>query len=96
MKKVYFLYLLLLSSFTIYSQSGPGGVGTISGSGDIKFWLRGDLISIATGVDTIYDVSGYNNHFVQTDVTHQPSITTINGFNALDFDGSGIKMEIAI
>ena len=89
MKKILLLLIIAFLSLEIFAQTGPGGVGTTSGSGNLKLWLRGDSTSIATGVDTLFDLSGYNNHFVQTDVIYQPSITTINGFNALDFDGSG-------
>ena len=78
-----------LSIFNIYSQTGPGGVGNNSGAGNLKFWLRGDSVSIDTGVDTLFDLSGYGNHFVQSNTTYQPSILTINGFNVLNFDGAG-------
>ncbi len=82
----------LITSITILdinAQTGPGGVGNNSGAGNLKFWLRGDSVSIDTGVDTLFDLSGYNNHFVQSTPADQPTITTINGFDVLDFDGAG-------
>ncbi|MBU8892406.1 MAG: G8 domain-containing protein [Bacteroidales bacterium] len=86
------LIIILLTNIlvlNIYAQTGPGGVGNNSGAGNLKFWLRGDSVSIDTGVDTLFDLSGYNNHFVQSNTTYQPAITTINGFDVLDFDGAG-------
>src|SRR6056297_1282370 len=79
----------LFFNIGLYGQTGPGGVGNNSGAGNLKFWLRGDSVSIDTGVDTLYDLSGYNHHFVQSTTNYQPSVSAINGFNVLEFDGSG-------
>ena len=70
-----------MSAFFVNAQTGPGGVGNNSGAGNLKLWLRGDSVSIDTGVDTLFDLSGYNNHFVQSTTSLQPTITTINGFD---------------
>ncbi|MFC2104588.1 type IX secretion system sortase PorU [Bacteroidota bacterium] len=86
------LYTFLITGITVLNlnaQTGPGGIGNNQGAGNLKFWLRGDSATIDTGVDTLFDLSGYNNHFVQSNTSYQPAITTINGFDVLDFNGAG-------
>ena len=89
--KAVFLLFVITSSliFNIKAQTGPGGIGNNSGAGNLKLWLRGDSVSIDVGVDTLFDLSGYNNHFEQSNTSYQPAVTTLNGFNVVDFDGSG-------
>lgn len=86
---ILFITLISISVLNVKAQTGPGGIGNNSGAGNLKFWLRGDSVSIDVGVDTLFDLSGYNNHFVQSNTSYQPATSTLNGFNVLDFDGSG-------
>ena len=84
------IFLISITSINISAQTGPGGIGNNSGAGNLKFWLRGDSVSIDVGVDTLFDLSGYNNHFIQSTAAYQPANTSnINGFSVMDFDGAG-------
>lgn len=70
------------------AQTGPGGVGNTSGSGgqpENVFWLKGD---VGASVSQWLDQSGNANHFEQNSSGNQPTISTINGFDVLQFDGS--------
>jgi hypothetical protein len=89
LKNILILILISISFIDLNAQNGPGGIGNTSGAGNLKVWLRGDSASIDIGVDTLFDLSGYNNHFIQSTISNQPTISTINGFDALDFDGAG-------
>ena len=95
MKKVYFLYLLLLSSFTIYSQTGPGGIGNSDGSNgqpENVIWFIADSLSLSDTdpVTTWTDESGNGNDATQAIAGSQPTYRTgqINGLPAVVFDGT--------
>jgi hypothetical protein len=89
MKRFILFLFFSVVLYVSYAQTGPGGVGNNKGAGNLKLWLRGDSYSLATGVDTLFDLSGYNNHFIQSTISNQPTISTINGFDVLNFDGAG-------
>ncbi|PLX18864.1 MAG: hypothetical protein C0597_05795 [Marinilabiliales bacterium] len=86
---VYLFILIGISILESNAQTGPGGVGNNQGAGNLKLWLRGDSVSIDVGIDTLFDLSGYNNHFIQSNTSYQPSAGAINGFDVLDLDGAG-------
>ncbi len=96
-RKFFYLILIYLTFFISiigYSQNGPGGIGNNSGASNLKVWLRADSINLnGSDVDTLFDLSGYGNHFQQTDATYQPlynaSYAGLNSQPVIDFDGNG-------
>jgi len=96
MKKLYTLIVFsILFIINALAQTGPGGVSTTTGSGNLKLWLKGDSVTIdgGSGLMTLKDLSGYGFDFTQSDLNYQPAVSAINGFGALDFqnvtDGLG-------
>lgn len=87
---------LVLSTLSLFSQKGPGGVGDIDGT-DMYLWLRPEvgLTTTATGVSAWADQSGYKHDgtstysLEQSDTDQQPAygINQINGFDVVTFDG---------
>lgn len=74
-------YFLFLNLFNIcFANAQTFSPTNISG---IKLWLSSDSVNTSSGkVNTWYDLSGNNNHAIQTDPTKKPDfITSINLLN---------------
>jgi hypothetical protein len=84
-------FRLALSSVNLTAPfEGPGDVDD-----GIALWLRADIgVTGTTAITSWTDQSGNNNHATAT--TTAPSLVTndINGYPAIDFDGSGQYMSI--
>lgn len=69
-------------------NSGPGGVGSVTSSGDIRLWLDANSINQTTGTNVTgwTDQSGYGNNAVAP-VGNEPVFNTnqLNGFPAIQF-----------
>ncbi len=72
-------------------NSGPGGVGSTTGSGDVRLWLDANSINQAdaTNVTTWTDQSGYGNDATAV-ATFEPVFNTnqLNGFPDVHFTAS--------
>jgi hypothetical protein len=70
-----------------FGDTGPGGVGATDGTGRLKIWLRGDqgVSTSGSDVNRWNDQSGYGHDF---EAGTSPSTTTLNGREALSFNGS--------
>ena len=93
-RRITFILLLVLHAGWLMGQNGPGGVENNNGSSSLFFWLRADSLHLnGSDIDTLYDLSGYNNHFVQPGVAHQPFYNStdgnLNAMPSIDFDGNG-------
>ncbi len=87
--------------------TGPGGVQAIDGASELQLWLVADTncytdagITQATNNDDIQqwnDLSGFNNHAIQTIGTVKPSLSTnqLNGFSSLTFNDNDERMLAA-
>ncbi|SEB72851.1 hypothetical protein SAMN04489761_1585 [Tenacibaculum sp. MAR_2009_124] len=98
MKKRYVLLLLIqFFSVLLFSQTGPGGVGSRNGSSSLIVWLRandlnadGNISNNPTNgslVSTWSDFSGNTNNFTQTG-TNRPSYNSSGTFDAVNFNSS--------
>lgn len=80
---LFFLCLPLLKA-----QTGPGGVGTNTGSSSLKLWLQADQgISNATNGQSVnlwQDQSGANNHVSVNTATSEPTYNS-NGANSMPY-----------
>ena len=93
-RRITFILLLVLHAGWLMGQNGPGGVENNNGSSSLFFWLRADSLHLnGSDIDTLYDLSGYNNHFVQPGLAHQPFYNStdgnLNAMPSIDFDGNG-------
>lgn len=85
------LILLFLNSLCLYSQTGPGGVGT---SANNVLWLKANAGTSSTTNNTRIsswnDQSGNAINVTQTVAVQQPSFATnvINGMPAIQFDNT--------
>lgn len=85
------LVFLLLNSLNIFSQTGPGGVGT---SANNVLWLKANAGTSSTTNNTRIsswnDQSGNAINVTQTVAVQQPSFATnvINGMPAIQFDNT--------
>lgn len=84
---------------TVFSQTGPAGVGANDGSSTLDIWLRdtGHFSDLGTTVATNgnfleqwNDASGNNNHAIQSVGSRQPQYNTNlkNGYPSLNFAGN--------
>lgn len=99
MRKTIYLCIsfLFFSSFSITSQTGPGGVGARDGSSSLIIWLRAEDINadgnIANNpannsrVSTWADFSGNANNFTQTG-GRRPRFISTGTFNTVRFNSS--------
>lgn len=84
-----FSYLFLALSLTIFSQTGPAGVGTSSNN---VFWLKANAGTSSTvnttPISAWNDQSGNSLNVTQTVAARQPSFMTnvMNGQPAIQFD----------
>ncbi|MBU1719582.1 MAG: hypothetical protein KKA07_10980, partial [Bacteroidetes bacterium] len=92
MKKFLLIISLVLSGYCLYSQTGPGGIGS---SATNKLWLKADYITgLSNGdqVATWADASGNGNDLTQSTAGLRPLYYTnqANGFPAIYFtDNAG-------
>ena len=99
MKHITFIFLTIILTNTVFSQTGPGGVG---GSSNLDLWLNIDngLSSTVngTGITSWNDQSGHGNHATQSIAGNKPTYQTnmINGRPVLMFDGVDDWMGITI
>jgi hypothetical protein len=99
MKSLYILFInflaMLLCSAPLFSQTGPGGVGSSSSN---ILWLDANSLGLNNNdpVSSWTDNSGNSNHAAQSTSSRQPTFKTsqINGFPAVDFDGSADYLKL--
>ncbi len=81
------LSILLMSP--LYSQDGPGGVGTADGASSLVLWLDANNVTGTSGstITSWPDASGYGHDFTAGNgaVFNSP---TVNGYPAFNFNGS--------
>jgi hypothetical protein len=97
MMKDLVISLLFLFPIFLFSQSGPGGVGSTSNNG---LWLKADDLKLSNGtaVERWDDRSGNNNHATNSLPAEQPvfrSSSSINNRPSVNFDGIIDQMSIA-
>lgn len=101
--KAFLIPVLCLLSLHLFSQKGPGGVGTKDGSSALELWLKSDSLlqtpggSQATSGDQVgewIDQSGNNNDFIQSGANRPLLVNSgINGRSAVEFIGDGDFLE---
>ncbi len=83
----------------IVGNSGPGGVGSNSGTSALVVWLDGNngVTTTGTAVTSWNDQSGYSNHATQGTAANRPTRTSnaLNGFPIVQFDGVNDVLSIA-
>lgn len=93
-KKIILPLLLLLASFTGFSQTGPGGVGTNDGSSDLVMWYRTDnaLTTSGSNVTNWGNSAGYSAHDMTQSGSTNPQLISgsLNGYDEIQFNASGI------
>lgn len=87
--KIFFSFLtVVMASCTLFSQTGPGGIGS---SSENSFWLDANRLSYVNNdnVAVFDDVSTNGNSFSQLVSTRQPIFKTaaVNGLPVVEFDG---------
>jgi len=96
MKKYYFLLAIAVvtSTSTLLSQTGPGGVGSLS---NLETWLDATNIVAADNdpISTWTDQSGNANNANQGTSTFQPIFKTnqVNGLPSVRFDGLNDRLD---
>lgn len=80
-KLTIYAVMLLLSSFGLNAQTGPGGVGNPDGSNGqprVVLWLDASTLGLADGADVSSwnDLSGNNNHATQATTNNMPVFQT--------------------
>jgi hypothetical protein len=94
-KLLIFILCALNSQITLNAQTGPGGIGNSSTN---RVWLDASTITQGNGsfVSTWNDKSGNGLTANTSYASSRPIFRTnqLNGFPALDFDGSGDHMKI--
>ncbi|MFK8039197.1 MAG: T9SS type A sorting domain-containing protein [Crocinitomicaceae bacterium] len=95
MKIILFFVIILLSSFRLIAQTGPGGIGNSTSN---ILWLRSDAISGLIDGDTIttwVDSSGNDNDFSQPVVALKPEYTanSVNGFPSVNFNVANSRLR---
>ncbi|MGE0567965.1 MAG: T9SS type A sorting domain-containing protein [Bacteroidia bacterium] len=96
MGKLRITLLFLILSNLLFSQTGPGGIGSTSSNG---IWLRANDISQvdATAVSSWADFSGNSNDAGQATASLQPlfyNTSSINNMPIVRLDGSNDEMAI--
>jgi len=93
-KKIIFTLLLVLASFTGFSQTGPGGVGTNDGSSDLVMWYRTDngVTTSGSNVTNWGNSAGYSAHDMTQSGSGTPQLISgsLNGYDEIQFNASGI------
>ncbi len=93
-------FLLLMALFFLSQSSqttaaglgsGPGGVDSTDGAGNLRLWLRASDLNLAdtNPVATWTDQSGYGNNATQGTAANRPAFRTniLNGQPVIRFDG---------
>lgn len=95
----------ILVTGTPLGSTGPGGVGSSDGSGELELWLIGEgntytdagTTAAADGnnIQQWNDISGNSNH--ASELTNQPNLNTnsVNGFSTLTFSGGNDRITAA-
>ena len=87
----FFIAALLL---TLLAISGLAQHDLPVDTASIQLWFSADSNMISTGdkIDTLYDLSGSNNHAIQANSANQPLIVTnndlLNNHSTISFNGS--------
>jgi len=96
MKKVLLLSIVFLFTLNLYSQTGPGGVGS---SATNKLWLDANRGVTLTGANlsSWADQSGNANTATPSGASARPTFVagSVNGFPSLDFDGVNDELLVA-
>ncbi len=91
MHKLFFV-LLLNATMGLFAQTGPGGIGTIDGSGSLKIWYRVDngLVLTGTTVDSIRNSVAVPALSIGETGAQRPTLVAgaVNGFGEISFSGS--------
>lgn len=87
------LLSFLIASTTLgFAQTGPGGVGTNTGTSSLKIWNRTDNGVSTTGalVDSISNSAGITTLTVSETGALRPTLVAgvVNGYNEISFSGS--------
>ncbi len=95
-KSLAFIYILLFSATSLFSQTGPGGVGTTDGSSNLSIWLRADKNVNYTSLDSVSawdDYSGSDNDLVNSPKKPLVKQDYLNSLPAIYFasDESGLQ-----
>jgi len=83
------LFLIAIVSLPIFSQTGPGGVGTIDGTSNLILWLDANKVVGVDGatITTWNDQSGNGNNFTAGNgAVFNTSV--VNGYPAFNFNGT--------
>ncbi len=96
-KQLYIGVLFFLISFFSFTQTGPGGVGTIDGTSSLQVWLKSDDIDAdgdntdnpvnGSAISTWSDYSGNTNNYTQTGA-NRPTYNTTGTFDAVNFNSA--------
>ena len=93
--RIFIIFILLLSTKILFSQSGPAGVG--SSSSNILWNRSEDLSSLSNGdrITTWADQSGNSNDLSQPDALFKPEYVTNqqNGFPVVRFNQSNGRIR---
>ena len=86
------LITLFLSMSLLKLNAQPGGVGDLTGNSILKLWVTSQSANVNTNntpVDTLYDLSGANNHLIADSASVRPLLLTnqLNGYPAISFNG---------
>ena len=99
MKALYVLLLILLS-FRISAQTGPGGVGLADGTSSLRGWWRAEAgVTSSAGVVSAWaDQSGYAHGFTQPTAGNRPTVTTnatLNGQTVIRYTAANSQFFTA-
>lgn len=93
-KKISFALLLFMASLTVFSQTGPGGVGTNDATSDLVMWYRTDNAITISGsnVTNWGNSAGYSAHDMTPSGSGNPQLISgsLNGYDEIQFNASGI------
>lgn len=94
MKFLLLLTTVVLTTYNLFSQTGPGGVGTKDGTSNLILWLDANQITDVThgnNISTWRDASGYGHDASQTVSLSKPNwfADSVNTFPFVRFDDSG-------
>ena len=104
MKKIYFLISILLITTVGFSQTGPGGIGTANGSGNLIFWVKADQgVETTPGtpatdgnqVSTWVDQSGSGNDATSPSTGAIFTSSIFNSLPVLRFSNNDIERLMA-
>ena len=94
MKKLILTSLYALITSCVFSQTGPGGIGTSDGSSSLELWINSDSSVHTSGalVDSVLDLSGNGLKLMATG-TNRPDLTAtgLNGLNYLSFERTNFE-----